>query len=216
MINYTPDANFSEFLEEFGHPFTSRSVNDAILQKYRGILPDQLLIYWQQYGFCGFADGLFWITNPDDYEELLKDWLPESELTRSKHYVIARTGWGEMLVWEPTYGHKYTINPHFGFIKQEEDASKDIAKGKSDEEISIFFSIQEQKYFDQADNNQKPLFKRAVKKFGALAEDEMFYFNPAVAITDRTPFENVAKGNMFVQLDLLKELVEPEIINFFG
>ena len=135
----TPDEDFADFLTKFGQPFAAKTADEAVLQKYRGILPDQLLTYWRQYGFCGFADGLFWITNPDDYEDILPDWLPEAEQARHKHYVIARTGWGELLVWEPAYGHKYTVNPHFGFVGMEEDVSKAIAKGRSDQEMHLFF-----------------------------------------------------------------------------
>ena len=100
-MTYTPDEDFANFLTKFGQPFAAKAADEAVLQKYRSILPDQLLTYWRQYGFCGFADGLFWITNPDDYEDILPDWLPEAEQARHKHYVIARTGWGELLVWEP-------------------------------------------------------------------------------------------------------------------
>ena len=61
-MTYTPDEDFADFLTKFGRPFAAKAADEAVLQKYRGILPDQLLTYWRQYGFCGFADGLFWIT----------------------------------------------------------------------------------------------------------------------------------------------------------
>ena len=54
----TPDEDFADFLTKFGQPFAAKAADEAVLQKYRGILPDQLLTYWRQYGFCGFADGL--------------------------------------------------------------------------------------------------------------------------------------------------------------
>ena len=75
-MTYTPDEDFADFLTKFGRPFAAKAADEAVLQKYRGILPDQLLTYWRQYGFCGFADGLFWITNPDDYEDILTDCCP--------------------------------------------------------------------------------------------------------------------------------------------
>ena len=103
-MTYTPDEDFADFLTKFGRPFAAKAADEAVLQKYRGILPDQLLTYWRQYGFCGFADGLFWITNPDDYEDILQNWLPEAEQARHKHCVIARTGWGELLVWSRPTG----------------------------------------------------------------------------------------------------------------
>ena len=75
-MTYTPDEDFADFLTKFGRPFAAKAADEAVLQKYRGILPDQLLTYWRQYGFCGFADGLFWITNPDDYEDILTACCP--------------------------------------------------------------------------------------------------------------------------------------------
>ena len=212
-MTYTPDEDFADFLTKFGQPFAAKAADEAVLQKYRGILPDQLLTYWRQYGFCGFADGLFWITNPDDYEDILPDWLPETEQVRHKHYVIARTGWGELLVWEPAYGHKYTVNPHFGFVGMEEDVSREIAKGRGDQEMRLFFSLQKPKYFDRADHKNRPLFQRAVKKLGALADDEMFYFSPALVVGDHNDLAHVEKGNLFAQLDILRGLVELQVLD---
>ena len=58
-------------------PFASTPVSTETLAKYRGKLPDRLLEYWQEFGFCGFKDGIFWLTNPEDYEDILTEWLPE-------------------------------------------------------------------------------------------------------------------------------------------
>lgn len=56
------------------------------LAKYHGKLPDRLLEYWQEYGFCRFAKGLFWITNPEDYETILAQWLPDNVQQDGREY----------------------------------------------------------------------------------------------------------------------------------
>lgn len=77
-VHLNPQSRFAEFIDDFGQPETSRPVSAATLNKYRGRLPDRLLEYWQEHGFCHFADGLFWLTNPEDYEDILAEWLPEN------------------------------------------------------------------------------------------------------------------------------------------
>ena len=78
ISHLNPQSRFAEFIDDFGQPETSRPVSATTLDKYRGKLPDRLLEYWQEYGFCRFADGLFWITSPEDYEDILAQWLPEN------------------------------------------------------------------------------------------------------------------------------------------
>ncbi len=48
------DADFEYFLEKFGQPQQAVRVTDNILNKYKGKLPDQLLEYWKEVGFCTF------------------------------------------------------------------------------------------------------------------------------------------------------------------
>lgn len=38
----TPDEDFADFLTKFGQPFAAKAADEAVLQKYRGILPDRL------------------------------------------------------------------------------------------------------------------------------------------------------------------------------
>ena len=64
------------------------------------------------------------------------------------------------------------------------------------------------------DNNNKPLFDRCVKKFGALEYDEMFGFVPALAISDNASIKNIDKMNIFVHLNLLPDLIEIQYIDF--
>ena len=46
-MSYTPDEDFADFLTKFGQPFAAKAADEAVLQKYRDILPDQLLTYWR-------------------------------------------------------------------------------------------------------------------------------------------------------------------------
>ena len=128
-------------------------------------------------------------------------------------YVIARSGWGELFVWEPTYGNKYDIIPYFGFVTVGGSDEKMIRKGNADFALELFFLITEQEDLDMEDENDKPLFNRTVKKFGALTEYEMLSFVPALAAGGDALIGNVDKVNLFAQFDLLRQLVEPRVFD---
>lgn len=59
MSHLNPQSRFTELFAILGQPENGRAVSADTLEKYRGKLPDRLLEYWQEYGFCRFANGLF-------------------------------------------------------------------------------------------------------------------------------------------------------------
>ena len=104
--------------------------------------------------------------------------------------------------------------PTLGWVRLKQGDAKDIATGLEDRKLELFFAFQQIKYIDMEDNNDKPLFDRCVKKFGALEYDEMFGFVPALAISDNASIKNIDKMNIFVHLNLLPDLIEIQYIDF--
>jgi len=79
---------FSNFIEEFGSPIERREVPTSSIQRYRGKLPDQLLEYWREHGWCGYGDGIFWMVNPQDYDAIVESWLEGTELEGFDNYHV--------------------------------------------------------------------------------------------------------------------------------
>ncbi|WP_122688499.1 GAD-like domain-containing protein [Pseudomonas viridiflava] len=50
-------------------------VSHSSIKRYEDKLPKQLLQFWYDYGWCGYANGLFWTVNPQDYESTPEHWL---------------------------------------------------------------------------------------------------------------------------------------------
>ena len=201
------------FFEKFGMPFASMPVSAETLAKYRGKLPGRLLEYWQEFGFCGFKDGIFWLTNPEDYEDILAEWLPEEELKKKKHYVIARSGFGELFVWNSDLGTQYELDPIRGWIfKRDTDFSDWIRDGRADEVIDIFISINKYEELDTQDNDGNPLFQRCVELWGPLAENEMFTFAPYPFISSSMTLDAIRKADLFINFDIVRQMIEPEIL----
>lgn len=214
MSEFIIDEGFDYFLEKFGQPDWQQPANQAILDYYKGKLPDKLLFYWKQFGFCRFKQGLFWIVNPADYEDELALWLGDEIVKQDNYYVIARNGFGKLYVWGEKTGFSFEVTPTYGWVYQEEGDAKDIAEGGEDKKLELFFGFSKLGHTDMYDNNDKPLFNRCIKKFGALECDEMFGFVPALAISNNASIKNVDKMNIFVHLSLLPDLIEIQYIDF--
>ena len=86
------DEDFEIFIDTFGEATQRVEVPTSSIEKCRGKLPDQLLKYRQQEGWCAYANGLFWTVDPDEYEDLLDEWLENTQLEQlDAFHVIARS-----------------------------------------------------------------------------------------------------------------------------
>lgn len=212
MNTFKPSEDFEYFLTKFGQPFTSKPASEETLNKYRGILPNKLLEYWQTYGFCGFKDGLLWLTNPEEYDDILEEWLPEEKLEKHRFYVIARSGWGELFVWEPTYGNKYAIDPLLGWITEGNSDEDWISEGKTDKALEWFITGQKPTFLDKTNSNEESLFELSVERFGGLSDNEIFTFIPFLFAGGKQELEAVRKVDLFVHYDIVRQMKEPEVL----
>lgn len=92
---------FNNFLhkKEFFPAIDSIPVEEKTLAYFQNKLPNRLLKYWREYGFSGYGEGLFWMVNPDDYQDIANKWLQKTPLWgRENFYVVARTAFGELYI----------------------------------------------------------------------------------------------------------------------
>jgi len=208
------DEYYNSFLKKgFSPAFGSQPVDSVTLDKFKGKLPERLLSYWENYGFCGYGEGLFWTVNPNDYEDLLEKWLGSSEIWgREKYYVIARTAFGELFVIGEDSIETTIINPYLSNILPGEGPDKILSEDERNRYIGIFFQLKKPKSLDFLDNNDKPLFKRALKKLGQLNHDEMYTFVPALVTGGKADIYNLQIVKLQDQLSLLAELDTPVML----
>jgi hypothetical protein len=94
------DDDFEFFLAQMGPAIERRRVSEASMARFRGKLPEQLLAYWEQYGWCGYADGLFWTVDPQEYEPVLEAWIGDTPfMEKDAYHVIARSAFGKLYFW---------------------------------------------------------------------------------------------------------------------
>lgn len=193
------DEDFAFFLEKFGPAIEHHAVPEASIAKYKNKLPEQLLQYWSLYGWCGYASGLFWSVNPQDYDQLLNRWLATTPLHQRDNYrVIARSAFGILYVWGENSGYCLTLN---SYISRYSGRTSIFTGEKLNFGVRAFFSSMIAEYNDLDD-----LFKPALKSLGPLKSDEMYGFVPALALGGQMELKNLQKVKTIEHLTFLSQL----------
>ena len=209
------DEYFTEFLDDegFAPALTCQSVDQETLNRYQGVLPDRLLGYWKEYGFCGYGEGLFWLVNPVDYEELLELWLKDTPLWgKENYYVFARSAFGRLYVWGDKSGDETRITPYEHTIMPVDMPNAPLTTEQRERFFGISISGINKKSPDAYDKDDKFLFKKALKKLGTLEPDEMYAFVPALALGGVADLKFLQKVKLQEQLSILAQLEEPTIM----
>lgn len=209
------DQFIDDFLieEDFSPSISTISVSDETIQKFKNSLPDKLLNYWEYLGFSGFGEGVFWIVNPLDYQDILDRWLQKTNLWgREKFFVVARTAFGELYVRGDKSYKTTIIDPHLNNILPGDPLNEGFDIEKWERSIGIFFSTKTKKNTDYFDRNEKPLFQRCLKKYGMLEHDEMYTFSTALALGGAADINNIKKVKILEQLSMLCDLDTPVVL----
>jgi hypothetical protein len=202
------DEDFAGFLEDFGPGFDRYYVPTASIERYRGKLPDQLLSYWQEHGWCGYAEGLFWTVNPQEYEPVRDVWIGNTEfMEKDAYHIIARGAFGKLYFFGEKTGSSLIIMPSDALALPEKPGLADL-----DREVRIFFGSRSPGSNDLSDADNKPLFARALKKLGRLQRDEMYGFVPALALGGPATLEHLQKVKAVEHLVMLAQLSELRVM----
>lgn len=207
-----------EFMDDFlnfagfGPPFARRDVPPEKIEKFRGKLPNKLLEYWQTYGWCGYADGLFWTVDPDEWEPILSAWIGSTPFVkRDTYYVIARSAFGKLVFWGTNSGQSLKIVAPYGWAFPAFDPEA-FAEDGPDLSIQLFFSATSREAYDFDDLNDMPLFEQALKELGPLDHDTMYGFVPALSLGGSASVDQLQKLDAHVHLMMLSQLTELRVM----
>jgi hypothetical protein len=199
------DENFAGFLEDFGPSFARHYVPPSSIERYRGKLPDQLLAYWQEHGWCGYADGLFWTVNPQEYEPVLQAWIGDTDLMKQDAYhVIARGAFGKLHLWGETTGNSLFISAPGSYCIPKKSV---LVGDKMNLGIQVFFGAMSRQV-----NDFDGMFNAAFKKLGRLEHDEMYGFVPALALGGSATVDHLQKVKVVEHLVILAQLAPLDVI----
>ena len=193
------DEDFAFFIQQFGPGVGRVEVSESSIARYENRLPEQLITYWKDHGWCAYGDGIFWTVNPEDYDQVLTQWLATSELNvQDNLHVIARSAFGELYVWGERSGYCLDIASYIGRYSRRTSI---FAGDKLDFGVRVFFSSMDPEHNDVGD-----LFAPAREKLGLLKADEMYGFVPALALGGSIMLESLQKVKTIEHLEFLSQL----------
>lgn len=78
-------------------------VPPAVVEAYRGRVPDEIVEVWERYGYGTFGEGFVRVIDPALYEEQLGDRIGKTQGDGIAIPVMT-TGLGDLITWEPSIG----------------------------------------------------------------------------------------------------------------
>ena len=202
------------FFRKFGNPENSESCSEKIVDKYISKLPKQLFEYWRELGWSSYYNGLTWMVNPDEYKVILEKWLEGSAFEdRDDLSVISRTAFGELYIWAKGKGQVLEINPNLNIVfYYSENDKNNFSEEEENEKIRRFWSLKKIDNEDYEDKNENLLFKRALKKFGALKKDEQYGYKFSPKLGGNELIDNMEIMRVDIYHSIASQLEIPEII----
>ena len=184
---------FDLFLSKYPPDRDLRKPTSEMLERFQGKVPAELLDFWQEYGFGNYGGGLLKIIDPTDYADTLALWLGEQD----DCFPILMTGFGTLFIYRKrseTADDMCLLDIHYR-------RSGSFSIGFSD-----FFEhiVPDEKFAEQFLRIE--LFQEASAKYGGLAENEIFFFAPALAFGGAESIPYIEKGAAVVHQHLLFEM----------
>ncbi|VVO28158.1 GAD-like domain-containing protein [Pseudomonas fluorescens] len=201
------DKVFARFIEKFGRPVDRREAPLSSIERYRGKLPNQLLEYWGEHGWCGYGDGIFWIVNPQEYAEVIESWIEGTKLEkRDNYHLIARSAFGDLYLWGEKTGFSLKIT---SVLSRCVIHNSELTIEEMDRELQDFLLST-----DIESNDYGDLFRPAIKKLGSLRHDEMYGFVPALMFGGPDTLDHLEKVKAVEHLTLLSQITELQPYSF--
>ncbi|MCL1925744.1 MAG: DUF1851 domain-containing protein [Syntrophorhabdaceae bacterium] len=188
------DAIFKEFVSAFPPSVDLVKPTDQTLDRFKDMLPEELLSFWKEFGFGNYGNGLIKVVNPEEYSSSLYEWLGKEDASRVP---ILVTAFGDIFFYR-----KLSVD--------DEDVSfLDIHY--RDVEVCVwslaeFFEsyIVDEGIIDEV--LKKELFELAVSEKGGISFDEIYYFVPALVIGGGEDIKYIDKGKGVVHQSLLFQM----------
>lgn len=173
---------FNDFKKEI-------SVDIVQFEKYRELLPIELIEIWGKYGYGILMNGNLKVINPDDYKNII-----EMSYFRGNYSIpIMVTGFGDVITWEK--------NEYVGIVKYKNGSFDIIAK-----KMKHFLNCLTDKYFVEKYFDQTK-YEEAIKTQGKLKFDECFGYVPLLGLGGNGKIEDLKKVKIREHIELISQLV---------
>lgn len=195
-------ANFAHLMKKYGAFDPIERISPAELEAYSDRLPESLLDLWAECGRGAWLGGRFQFCDPARYNPILNlVFRNDADFNSRDCLPYGFTAFGEMLVWSQEH-QVIKIDFRVGWI-----TARDKEKRPPDDLIIGISTLPmlDGSAGDMVDDNNRPLFERAVEKLGALSLGEIYGFVPALAVGGSASLDNLQRVNALEHFSVLAQ-----------
>ena len=157
------------------------------VERFSGVLPESVLYVWRRFGFDGFADGRFWITDPLVWAPVVDAWLEGTALPfpDQRWWCLNRTAMGDMKLWGEISGPALKIDPILGTLRPSAGSARRMSDPVKRERMgcTVFTSPLKDVFEDEVSG--RLVVDEAVERLGPVSEGQVYGFTPAYCFTGR-------------------------------
>ncbi len=201
-------------LDEFPPMGVGRRVPEEYFTRFQDVFPWSFLYVWRRFGFEGFGEGRFWITDPLQWQPVVDAWLDGVEIPfeDQRWYCVARTAMGSMSLWGEKSGPALEVMPILGRLYPSFGAAKSMSNPvERDRSGCLVFASPEIDDFIDVPTGED-LVDVVVGRLGAVSADEVFGFVPAFFFTGRMEAQLATIENAEAHLIFLAETGRVEVM----
>ena len=180
-----------KFLKKYKPGANSQKPDEEILNFGRQMLPKEILELWEDHGFGAYGGGIIKVVDPRAYWNSLYSWLGRKDFSRIP---IIVTAFGDIFYYRKLADNVNDVSLLNIHYRRTEDG------GASYQDFFERYILDKGvvKKVLRAD-----LYQQAVKKLGKLADPDIFFFTPALALGGGEDIKYIEKGNGAVHQQVL-------------
>ena len=162
-------------------------VGEEHVERFSGVLPESVLYVWRRFGFDGFADGRFWITDPLVWAPVVDAWVEGTALPfpDQKWWCLNRTAMGDMKLWGEISGPALKIDPILGTLRPSAGDAQRMSDPVKRERMGCTVFTSPLKDVFEDDVSGRLVVDEAVERLGPVGEGQVYGFTPAYCFTGR-------------------------------
>lgn len=167
------------FLDAFTASMPGDPVDDALLDRWQGRLPDTLLALWKRDGLARYLDDRLMLVNPERYSATLAALLVNNALLGvDTFHVYAITAFGQLLVCGENTAVEIIADPYTGTIEVHPSMLAASDADERDGRLRSLLTFLEPHKLDVTDTQGHSVYARSRERLGALAGDEVYVPGP--------------------------------------
>lgn len=88
-----------ELFLEVNKECIKQPVDDSFIERYKGVLPGDMFIFWREIGITTFRNGLFRLINPIEYQNFVDEYIESGKEQFEFLTPFMTTAFGDIFAW---------------------------------------------------------------------------------------------------------------------